>query len=291
LFHVKDTVCLPGEPSRPCEDAVGFGENYCFVIDGASVLSKINIIDENSDAAWFAGQLKERLCRRLQSDVKTPTETILEEIIRELHGEYCRAAAEKGIREPGDSPSTSIALFRRVEERIEFFGLGDCTGAAELEDGTISLFKDASLAVLDSSVLKKMKELHRQTGISVLEARAACNNLLLENRMKRNREGGYWILDLSGDGIGHGVKASWPAASLKTFFACSDGFAQLVDTFEVYPDYGALLDAVRDTALTELCGRLFEAQDQDPQANRFPRFKLRDDTSCLWGIPGDVCQL
>ncbi len=128
-----------------------------------------------------------------------------------------------------------------------------------------------------------MAELHKTAGISVLEAIEACNDLLLMNRNLRNKDDGYWILDLSGVGIGHALKCCWPADSVKTFFVCSDGFAQLTDTFGVYADYAGLLDAVRHTSLDELCDTLFTAQDQDPQANRFPRFKLRDDTSCLWG--------
>jgi len=283
LFNVKDAVCIPGNMSKPCEDAIGFGENYCFVIDGASGLSNINIVEEPSDAAWFAVQVKEKLCRRLNCDNHTPTETILTEIIQELNMEYCQAAAEKGVEPPSDSPSAGIVLFRQVEEQIEFFGLGDCTAALQLADNTVSVLKDTRLCVFDGSVLEKMMEIHQTTGISVLEAREVCNDLLLMNRARRNQEDGYWILDLSGVGIGHALKCCWPADSVKMFFACSDGFAQLTDTFGLYADYPALLDAVQDNPLRELCDTLFSAQEQDPQANRFPRFKLRDDTSCLWG--------
>lgn len=283
MFDIKDAVCLAGSAAKPCEDAIGYGADYCFVIDGASGLSGIQIVAEQSDAAWFAAQLKEKLCTRLDYDKETPSETIFGEIIGELKEIYCQTAAEKGMELPDDSPSAGIAMFRIMKNEIVFWGLGDCMGMAEMKDGTVAVLKDSRLGVLDGAVLEEMSRLHRTKGISVLEARDECNDLLLINRNKRNKEGGYWILDLSGAGIRHAVTASWPVDSVKTVFACSDGFAQLADTFHMYGDYNALLDAVRNTSISELCDTLFAAQDQDPQANSFPRFKLRDDTSCLWG--------
>ena len=284
MFDVKDYVCIGGTTSKPCEDAVGYGKNYCFVIDGASVLSKINIVDEQSDAAWFATQIKERLCARFDVDNKTPTDVILKEIIDDLNRIYCDTAIAKCMEIPSDSPSAGIALFRQMSDEIEFYGVGDCTGAIKMMDGNVEVLKDNRLCALDGCVIERMAELHRKTGISVLEAREKCNDLLLNNRSKRNKDGGYWILDLSGIGIGHATICSWPAESVKTVFACSDGFAQLIDTFCIYENYDALMEVAQDVSLLSLCDTLFDAQNKDSEANEFPRFKLRDDTSCLWGI-------
>lgn len=283
MFDVKDCICLEEKPPKPCEDSVGYGDNYCFVIDGASGLSGIQIVDEESDAAWFARKIKEKLCSRLDHDNETPTDIILEEIVRDLNEVYCHTAEEKGMEVPEDSPSAGIVLFRKMKDQIVFYGLGDCTGVVQLANGTVDILKDNGLCSLDGSVLKKMEELHRETGISVLEARTECNDMLLANRSRRNKEDGYWILDLSGIGIAHARTDFWPEDSVKTFFACSDGFAQLTDTFGLYGDYTALLEAVQHMPLSKLCDALFSAQNQDPQANMYPRFKLRDDTSCLWG--------
>ena len=283
MFDVKDSLCIAGNSAKACEDAIGFGKGYCFVIDGASGLSKVNIVDEQSDAAWFATQVKEKLCARLEDDDRTPTATIISDIIKELNDTYVNALAEKGMEPPSDSPSAGITLFRQMDGRIEFFGLGDCTGVLRKTDGEVIVLKDTRLSILDEQVLRKMAEMHHQTGISVLDAREKCNDLLLLNRSMRNKDGGYWILDLSGDGVEHALICSWPENSVKTFFACSDGFAQLTDVFGIYKDYAELLEEAENTDLIKLCDTLFTAQTQDHEANRFPRFKFRDDTSCLWG--------
>lgn len=283
MFNIKDAICVGGNPSKPCEDAIGYNDSYAFAIDGASVLSGVNIVDERSDAAWFATQIKDHLCRHLDKESQIPTAVLLAEIIGNLKKDYFRVAADKGLDIPSDSPSAGIALFRQVGDEIEFFGLGDCTGVIEFTDGTVEVLKDTRLCALDGTVLAKMAELHQETGIPVLQAREACNDLLLINRNKRNKDGGYWILDLSGVGIDHGLTYRWPVNSVKRVFACSDGFAQLVETFGIYKNYAALLDAVRHEDLQTLCGILFAAQDSDPNANTYPRFKLRDDTCCLWG--------
>ena len=283
MFDIKDKICLPENEAEPCEDTIGKGDTYCFVIDGASGLSGMNIVDEQSDSAWFARRIRDHLCHRLEESPATPTETILTEIIEESHREYCQAAIEKRVEPPSDSPSAGIALFRQMGDQIIFWGLGDCMGAVQLHDDTFLMFKDSRLCALDGSVLKKMTELHETTGISVIEAKELCNDMLIANRNKRNKEDGYWILDLSGVGIEHAVKACWPVESVKTIFACSDGFAQLADTFGIYEDYEVLFEAIQHASLLDLCEKLFAIQNQDPLANQFPRFKVHDDTSCLWG--------
>ena len=132
MFDVKDSICVGGTSTKPCEDAIGYGKDYCFVIDGASGLSKINIVDKQSDAAWFASQVKDKLCNRLDDDNKTPAKEILAEIIKEINQKYFYAATSKGIEPPSDSPSAGIALFRKMDDQIVFWGLGDCTGAVQM---------------------------------------------------------------------------------------------------------------------------------------------------------------
>lgn len=285
MFNVKDSVCIAGNPSKVCEDAIGWGKDFCFVLDGASVLSKINIVDEQSDAAWFASQIKEKLCSRLEAGAPEPTDVLLSEIIGELADIYYGTAEKKGIEPPADSPSAGIALFRIRKGSIEFFGLGDCTGVVRKADDKVLVMKDTRLSAFDGQVLGRMAEMHRETGISVMEAREKCSDMLIENRSRRNKDNGYWILDLSGAGIDHALTCSWPSDSIKAFFCCSDGFAQLTDVFGIYKDYAGLLEAAESADLIKLCETLFAEQDKDPQANRFPRFKFRDDTSCLWGEP------
>ena len=44
-----------------------------------------------------------------------------------------------------------------------------------------------------------MVEIHNKTGIDVLEARNQCKDMLIANRKYKNKEDGYYILNLNGE--------------------------------------------------------------------------------------------
>ncbi len=283
MFKLAQEICYPGNPANANEDAVGWGKDYCFVLDGASCLSGVNVMDCGSDAAWMVQKVTSALCSRLDQNDPRPTGEILGEIVADLRQEYVSALRSRGLHQPDDSPSAGFALFRKRQGRLEFFGLGDCVGVAALPGGSfVSL--DTNLPNLDNSVLEEMIRIHLKTGVSMLEARKQCNAMLLENRTKRNTPGGYWILDLvSDDGLSNAREFSWEIEGPVRVGAISDGFAQLAEMFGIYRGYTGLFEAMQTTDLEEMFLTLCKAQDADPDCNRYPRFKLRDDTSALWG--------
>ncbi len=266
----------------PCEDAMGAGGNYLFALDGASGLTGVQLMDQGSDAAWFAQGVKTALEAHLGAGDGRPLPALFDAILPGLEEAYVRRAAELGVEVPPDAPSAGIALFREVGDEVEFFGLGDCVGVAQLRDGTVTASCDGNLPALDRGVLRRMEQIHRATGCSVLEARRQCQELLVENRKLRNQPGGYWILDPGGQGVRHARTARWKRRDLQAVAAFSDGFGQLADTFGLYAGYDQLYRAMEATPLKTLVGQLFAAQEADREANAHPRLKFRDDTCALW---------
>lgn len=285
MFELKQSICYPGFGARANEDAVGYGKNYCFVMDGASCLSGKNVVDPISDSAWMAQRVREGLCALLDQDDPRPTRQLLLQVVAQIREDYVRALQNKGVDVPQDSPSAGLALFRQRNGKLEFFGMGDCVGVAKLPDGSTFCALDNNLQKLDHTVIKKMVELRTQRGISIGEARHACNDLLIQNRNLRNQPGGYWILDLLTDeGIHNAYEEAWELNEPVCIGAFSDGFAQLSEVFHQYADDKALFAAMQENDLEEMFRRLCALQDADPDCNQYPRFKHRDDTSALWGV-------
>lgn len=285
MFAIKQQLCYPGSPNQPNEDIVGFGKDYCFVMDGASCLSGVEIMGRGSDAAWLVEHVAAGLCRRLDAGDDRPTEALLLEILLPLRAEYLTALAKKGMDEPDDSPSAGFALFRKRNGYLEFFGLGDCVGAAALPNGVKFYSLDTNLPQLDNSVLEKMAQLHQQTKLPLLQTRSMCNDLLLSNRKMRNHPGGYWVLDLNApNAVRKARQFRWALTEPVAVGAFSDGFAQLSEVFGLFDGYSALFDAMQVSDLEQMYQQLLTAQDADPDCNQYPRFKLRDDTCALWGI-------
>lgn len=285
MFELAQQICYPGNPKAANEDIAGFGKDYCFVMDGASCLSGIHVMEQGSDAAWMVNAVKQSLCQRLDSGDARPTRQILQEIIPPIRQEYESVLHSRGLHQPEDSPSAGLALFRQREGRLEFFGLGDCVGVAVFPEGNRFVSLDTNLVDLDNTVLEKMKRIHADTGMPILEAKTQCNDLLMANRQKRNRPGGYWVLDLFLDeGMQYAREFSWEMTGPVRVGTFSDGFAQLTELFDCYKGYGELFDAMQTTDLDTMFETLCRVQDSDPLCDRYPRFKLRDDTSALWGV-------
>lgn len=284
MFEVKQSICYPGYGVQANEDAIGWGKDYCFVLDGASCLSGQNVIDPVSDAAWMVAKVKNGLCALLDAGDPRPTGELVRQIIAQVRAEYVQALQKKGMSAPEDSPSAGFALFRYRNGKLEFFGLGDCVGVAKLPHGQNFYSLDLNLPNLDHQVLEQMILLHEKTGMTMREAKTACNAQLIHNRNLRNKPGGYRILDLLTDGIDDARQMSWELTEPICVGAFSDGFAQLAEVFGKYPGYTALFAAMREGDLTEMSRQLCALQDADPDCNSYPRFKLRDDTCALWGI-------
>lgn len=285
MFELKQSICYPGYGVQANEDTIGWGKHYCFVLDGASCLSGKNIVDSISDSAWMARKIRDGLCALLDQDDPRPTRQLLQQVVAQVREEYVQALQSAGLDTPKDSPSACFALFRQRDGRLEFFGIGDCVGVAKLPNGSDFHALDSNLPKLDNQVLKQMKQIHLQTGVSVREARKACNDLLLQNRCLRNKPGGYWILDLlTDDGIRNAREEVWELTEPVCVGAFSDGFSQLTELFGRYQNYTALFEAMQENDLEEMFQTLCALQDADPDYTAYPRFKHRDDTSALWGI-------
>ncbi len=281
MLSINDSICVAGAIG-PCEDAIGFGDNFIFALDGASCLTGINLVHEKSDAHWFAQKVRDGLCRELSKDEDVSVEEILRGIIAPLREEYLRGAEDKGIPIPDDSPSAGIALFRVSEGFLEFYGLGDCVGVVATKDGKAQWLNDSSLSSLDKIVIDKMAQIHKETGTPVTQARTLCTDLLIKHRSLKNKPEGYHILDPFGDGIDHACKMRIPLEDVVSVSVFSDGFAQLSEVFGVYGDFAQLHNAMNSHSLAELCEKLFALQDNDPACNSYPRFKLRDDTCAVF---------
>ena len=127
-----------------------------------------------------------------------------------------------------------------------------------------------------------MAQIHKETGVPVTQAKSMCTDLLIKHRGLKNTPEGYHILDPFGEGIDHACKLRIPLNEVKSVSVFSDGFAQLSEVFGVFDDFAQLHAALGDTPLSELCHKLFALQDNDPECNAHPRFKLRDDTCAVF---------
>ncbi|MBQ3107720.1 MAG: protein phosphatase 2C domain-containing protein [Firmicutes bacterium] len=278
-MYIKDHLALQGNAAM--EDRIGFGPDYLFVIDGASGLDKVHLTDEASDAAWLAIRIGELLEMNLP-DPSFELSDLMKAIAQALRQEYDNLSFSYQVA--ADYPSAGLAIVRRRYNQLEYFGLGDCTAVFRLTDGTFDLQREEALAALDQTAISEMVRQAEEHHCTVLEARPYIQDVLVENRNLRNKEGGYWIFDPTGIGIPHCRYFSRPINEVASVTLMTDGFAQLADTFTEADGFEDLHQRCLKEGLAPLADRLFALQEEDDQCNRYPRFKMRDDTCAVTAI-------
>ncbi len=277
MLTIKDSICLGCANG---EDSCGWGENFAFVIDGASGLTGVHVTDSKTDARWLAESLAAFLQETLGDPEREMTEIFLAaaECLKRAYDAFWQQAGRADLPE---YPSASVAAVRIRGGQAEYFGLGDCTVVVESPAGKREVIAEEKLSALDKQVIDHMMQLSRQTGCSVLEARKRLNHELVANRKLCNRPEGYWIFEPMGSGVPHGRTAQWAAEQVQTITLMSDGFAQLVSPFGVAGDYEALHDMAHECGVLPLVQKLQALQQADGDCSAYPRFKLSDDTTVL----------
>ncbi|MBQ9317795.1 MAG: hypothetical protein IJ203_13365 [Atopobiaceae bacterium] len=263
---------------RVNEDYALFDERLgCAVlVDGATGLTKANIVPDTSDAAWYARTLSERLLVHLADPKTTMTDAFVAagreaaEAFRTIPG------AEKLARI--DEPNGSVVALRWQGDQVQVGLLGDCTAVVTMRDAAAVELHDATLTLLDDQNYERMYRYATERGTTMAEARKALNPRFIENRLKMNEPDGYWAADVSCRGMAHVLCHEFSSSEVVGLFACSDGYAAAVDMGVV----GSAAELARRVALGEgeaVGGELRAAEELDAGCWRVHRSKTSDDAT------------
>jgi serine/threonine protein phosphatase PrpC len=179
-----------------------------------------------------------------------------------------------------ETPAASFTLVRVMENEVEIASLGDCLTLVEGHDGVVQVSDHPVLEEIEAAIKRDMRAL-RAAGVAALaDVRKRMLPSLHAQRRKRNIPGGYGVLSPDQACLPLLKVRRLPATAIRRLLLVSDGYYRLVD------HYGAMSDAelLAQTAALgpdELLRRLRAIEAADPEAVRFPRFKLSDDATAL----------
>ena len=261
------------------EDVYSINPNLIFVIDGATGLGENNIMGKGDDAWWFVENVKSYLETHLNEN--ETIENCLKKITNILYNQYKSNNVDLN---KAFMPSSCISLFRIIDNQLEYYGLGDCVGVVELKNGSIEIFYDEKLVCLDQVALNAMVEISEKKGISPFQARREIQDILIKNRSLLNSEEGYYSLELMGQGIDKAMKKTWKIDDVKRIMCMSDGFYEIMD-FQLFTNVFELMNAVA-LDFESVFKLLYDAQKEDRDGYKVPRFKLRDDTTMVYAEIG-----
>lgn len=275
-FDKIQTLCAAGRQIN--EDSFSVSERYLLALDGASDLYGRHVTREQSDARWLARRGAEEFGRRL-AERGAPMPELCREAAETLGLEFVPLA---GPDAPCDAyPSAGLAALRLRGGLLEYYGLGDLTTLLRHRDGRVETIHDGTISRLDRSVIEEMVRLAESGGGPIAAQRSKVEGLLRKNRELRNRPGGYWIFDPTAVGADCGVCRRWPAEEIRSVAILSDGIADAVPIYRMAPDNGTFLNRLEREGPEAVCEELRRLQREDPDWNRYPRFKQADDTTVL----------
>lgn len=246
------------------EDRFAVSDRVFVVIDGATTLEKRSNPRKRTNASLLVSRLKKEILRH-KGDFDT---------------DYFRALSKK-IFEEGSigAASAGLAGVAIQGENLRLFSLGDCEVICKLRSGEIFRFKRNDLDKLDGYALAEMVRISKEKGISVKESRAYITDILIRNREKKNKVGGYDVFEPLNDPTFRLYVKDIPIKDVESFYICSDGFAQCFTTLKIFSSCFELFET--NLNIRQISEKIREVSFADPEYNAFPRFKIVDDITVI----------
>jgi hypothetical protein len=258
-------VGLNGVP-RPSEDVVIVLPNAVIVLDGATTLRT-----DLPSGGWYAAELAGALAGRLVGSPDVDLADLLAASIKAL-------ARQSGLT-PGASPSSTVALLRWDEQRLEALVLGDSPVVAFGSNGP-EVLADNRLADIPRGGGSYRKRLRDGGGYGSghLDALRSSGE---EMDLWRNRDGGFWVAEADPDAAYEARRARWPRAGLRAVLIATDGVSCGVDDYRIFPDWSAVLDLAVSRGAAAVLNMVRDAERSDPEGTRWPRPKPHDDQALV----------
>jgi hypothetical protein len=272
---ISDSGSDPGSTYN--DDCWGSVSTAVWILDGATALSKERLFPAApSDAQWFVSAVDSELRNSDWSRATIPLlQSVMERVRRRFHLE-----AGGRIDQVSLWPFASFALIRVCGGGVEFVNLGDCRILWRPPNGlAVKSFGSSRVTDLDGNVVKEIERLHREGYASYEVVRKAVRPMIEANRELKNTEG-YWILDITGEGILHVQTMLVEAADVETVLLCTDGYYRLVDTYHKRTDQSLLSDSV-NIGVSMMLREIREIERGDEQCLAFPRIKTADDATAV----------
>ena len=260
------------------EDIVRVCKYGAWILDGSTGLNKKNLISKESDAKWYVSWWDKYLYENINKDKSL--KTIVCEGIENIKQEYLSTLA--GIRlEKLDMPSASVAIVKFYKDKVEYFLLGDCTIVINDTNENIIL-KDDGVCKFDNMIFEKMKKLNNNNkSLSVKDKKDILLPYIIENRLKKNREEGYWILEGDALAVEKSIRDYIRINDELNLIISSDGFSCAYDRYNIF-SVENIIQIVEENGIEYVNDKVRKLEHEDKNGLIFPRFKESDDSSCAY---------
>ena len=271
------------------EDRVSMTDNAVWVLDGAGTPSGVTSCCD-ADASWYVDQLSEALAVELRDARDVPLRDALRSAITRVQAAHTAICP---MPDSGRGPSSTVAVARRRETRLDVLVLGD--SPIVLDHGShVAVLTDTRLAGVARPLRQQIKAaLGAGNGYDDPAHHRRRRQLVDAERTRRNRFGGFWIAADDPAAAAHAMTSSYsigdPGRGVSRVLLMSDGVHRASTILGVYQSDAELLEAVASAGPETCIQQIRAAEADDPRGEQYPRTKLSDDaTLVLWTVSGRV---
>lgn len=246
------------------EDRFLIKNNLFAVIDGASGLTTEQKKGVGTNASRLAGFVKKELSKFKGEDFIS----------------FLNDLSIKALKD-GHDVETSCGISAVIVDgtNIHLFVIGDCSIILKNKNNEVHTFKQRELCKLDEIAVNEMIFIAKEENISIKQARERINDLLIKHRLMKNTKNGYSIFCPSNNPnfvVDHYVLNK---KDIKSIVLCTDGFSQCYDKLDVLNNETQLFTTT--LSIKEICKKIQQISKSDKNFNKYPRFKLFDDTTAI----------
>ncbi|MFC6879870.1 MULTISPECIES: protein phosphatase 2C domain-containing protein [Actinomadura] len=210
------------------EDFAAVGPGWVVLLDGATAQPGVESGCRH-DPAWLVRRLGGLLAARLALEGGEPLADLLAENIKAVAEQH---ALSCDLGNP-DSPSATVAMLRRREERLDWLVLADSPVVVDVA-GEVRVLRD-----------DRVDRLPAYTAQAVREA--------------RNAPGGFWVASTRPEAAYEALTGELPVEGVRRAAVLSDGAARLVERFGVM-GWAELLDLLESEGPGEVVRRTRELE-------------------------------
>lgn len=264
----------PGREDKLNEDYVAATVNStsarAVLLDGAGGPSELPTGCHHG-TPWYVNQLGDHLMFNMRNPGTALTTALAQAIdsVAELHCVWCDLA------NPG-TPSSTVVMVRRVNGVVEHLVLGDSTLVADVK-GKVETVSDKRIESVGADLWQAMAEL--PTGTAEHQA-ARIRFVKNQRRMRNKRVGGYPIASNDPEAAYQALTGSFFVDDVRRVALLSDGATRFVE-FGL-GTFADVLDILGSATPERLFDRVRMAEASDPEGERWPRAKRRDDIAAAY---------
>lgn len=260
-------------------DVCGVQEHSAWVIDGADALFSAHISDCASDGAWFVRELNLYLKKNLSNKLLS-IDDIMRQGLKDIHKEYQKF---KGATELFDleMPNACCAVVRVHQNMLSYFILGNCELILTYGNKTTTI-SDLRLQELDAKLLEISQDARTKQRMPLFQARKFVDNMLVENRLRRNIENGYYVLSEDSDVIDHALKGSLPLTDAHSISLICNGFSQYFNCKKVVHNLENYLQKTRNEELVQMYDNLLLRKKNNANLARYMQNKMSGQSTMVY---------